>query len=161
MTIPVDLKFITKTKKVDFSVMEPAIITGRWLTADYRGAGLMALSLAKEFSNTFNKVANLKQTPQTMAAAHLKYLWTRNYKPLTKVADPPCGRKWESQNSTLEMWVNGYMFVCERVFSLALMNELYIRAICYHGSIKQPQITSGNMLLKRGPASAGVLCICA
>jgi len=64
--------------------------------------------------------------------------------------------RWKS-NCTAECmclckWVWCYVcvstaYVWECV--LTVMNELYIRAICYHGSIKQPQITSGNMLLKR------------
>lgn len=47
--------------------------------------------------------------------------------------------------------------VCVREYVLTLMNEPYIRAIFYHGSIKQPQITSGNMFLKR--ASNAKCCL--
>lgn len=42
-------------------------------------------------------------------------------------------------------------FACVRegVRSLTVINELYIRAICFCGFTKQPQITLGNMFLKR------------
>lgn len=46
--------------------------------------------------------------------------------------------------------VCGCVCVCvSSLCLLTLMNEPNIRAICYQSSINQPQITSGNMFLKR------------
>lgn len=41
-------------------------------------------------------------------------------------------------------------FCCAKVAALTLMNEANTRAICRHASMKQPQITSGNMFFEMG-----------
>ena len=80
----------------------------------------------------------------------------------TSVLWPSCDGSRAGQNtsrhikaiqSVLSMYLRVcvVMFVCVWECVLTLMNVAYIRAICYHGSIKQPQITSGNMFLKRAP----------